>query len=151
MKVADVIQGQHLLTAELGTPIGVIADLMKEHHVTGVPIVDEWGALAGLVTSSMVLELARAWAPKVHEVPMDPGWHPTSGPTLAFPWTALKARDVMTSDLCTVMHDHDLSEAAQGMITRGVHRAIVLGKDRNVLGVISSLDFVRMAAEGKLA
>ena len=150
MKVSDVVSGQHLLTAELATPIGDIADLMKKHHVTGIPIVDEWGALAGLVTASMVTDLARAWAPRTSDVPMDPGWHPTSGPSLAFPWTALKARDVMTSDLCTVMHDHDVSEAARAITDRGVHRAIVLGKDRNVMGVISSLDFVRLVADRKL-
>ena len=150
MKVSDVLSGQKLVTAELATPIGDISELMRSHHVTGVPIVDEWGALAGLVTSHMVLDLARAWAPHPRDMPTDTGWHPTSGGGPAFPWTGLRAKDVMTSDLCTVMHDDDLGDAARAMVNRGVHRAIVLGKDRNVMGILSSLDYVRLAAEGRM-
>lgn len=151
MKVADVIQGQELVTAGMSTPVGQIAELMRKHSVTGVPIVDDWNVLAGLVTSSIVLELARVWAPRPGEVPLDAGWHPAGAAVPTFPWTHLKAKDVMTSDLCTVMVDDDLQEAARAMVNRGVHRAIVLGKDRNVKGILSSLDFVRLCAEGVLS
>jgi CBS domain-containing protein len=150
MKISDVIHGQKLVTARMSTPAGEIADLMRSHHVTGIPIVDDWGVLAGLVTSSMVMDLARAWAPRPGELPLDPDWHGSSERSFAFPWTKLKAEDVMTSNLCTVMGDDDLAAAAKAMMHRGVHRAVVLGKDRNVAGVLSSLDFVRLAAEGKL-
>lgn len=150
MKVSDVIKDQELVTAGMATEVGAVAELMRKHHVTGVPIVDDWGALAGLVTSSIVMDLARAWAPSAGDIPIDHGWFPAGGAALAFPWTKLLSKDVMTSDLCTVMHDDDLVEAARAMVNKGVHRAVVLGKDRNVMGVISSLDFVRLAAEGRL-
>ncbi len=150
MKVSDVIKGQDLVSVGMAATVGEVSELMKKHHVTGVPVVDDWGALAGLVTSSIVMDLARAWTPRGGEIPADQGWLPAKGAALAFPWSKLLAKDVMTSDLCTVMHDDALKEAARAMVNRGVHRAIVLGKDRNVLGVVSSLDYVRLVAEGKL-
>lgn len=151
MKVSEVVAGQRLVSARLDTRVGEVAELMKTHHVTGVPVVDEWGAIAGLVTSSIVMDLARAWAPNQHDMPLDHGWASSKErPTPLMSWTHLKAGDVMTSDLVTVMHDHDITEAARAMTQRGVHRVVVLGKDRNVMGVLSSMDFARLVAEGKL-
>jgi CBS domain-containing protein len=151
MKVSDVISGQHLVTSRLDSRVGEIAELMKAHRVTGVPVVDEWGALAGLVTSSIVMELARAWSPAHHDMPLDHGWGtPQDHPAPLVSWTQLRAADVMTSDLVTVMHDHDVVEAAQAMMNRGVHRVVVLGKDRNVVGVLSAMDFARLVATGTL-
>lgn len=150
MKVSDVIKEQDLVTAGLDTEAGALSELMKTHRVTGVPIVDDWGVIAGLVTSSIILDLARAWAPHPTEMPVEKAWISKASAGPAFPWTKLRAKDVMTSDLCTVMHDDDIVEAARAMVNEDVHRAVVLGKDRNVMGVISSLDFVRLAAEGRL-
>lgn len=150
MKVSDVVKNQQLITAKMTTPVGEIAELMKKHHLTGVPVVDDWGAIVGLVTSSIVMDLARAWAPRPGEYPIDHGWHPKTGAAPAYPWTQLEAKDVMTSDLCTVMSSDDLKDAARSMINKGVHRAVVLGPDRNVHGVLSSLDYVELCAEGRL-
>jgi len=149
MKVSDVIAGQKLITARLDADVGHVAELMRAHHVHGVPIVDEWGALAGLVSATQILDLARAWSGSA-DVPGDGSWSPAQravGP--AFPWQKLLAKDIMTSDLVTVTHDEDLVDAARALVNRNVHRAIVLGADRNVKGVISSLDFATLVAEGK--
>ena len=150
MKVSEIIAGQKLITARMDTRLGEIAEQMGTHHITGVPIVDDWGALAGLVTASTLMDLARAWSPST-SIPSDATWGPVfSAAAPTFPWQKLLASDVMTSDICSVMHDADLPVAAKAMVNRGVHRAVVLGKDRNVLGVLSALDVVLLVAEGKL-
>jgi CBS domain-containing protein len=147
MKVSDIIEGQTLISARRDASLGEVADTMTAHRVTGVPIVDEWGVLCGLVTAATLAEIARGHS----ALPSEASWMPAAPhvePSL--PWRALAASAVMTSDLCTVMHDADITEAAKAMSNRGVHRAVVLGKDRNVMGVLSALDFVVLVAEGKL-
>ena len=39
MKVSDVIAGQKLVTARIDADVGTVAELMRTHHVHGVPIV----------------------------------------------------------------------------------------------------------------
>lgn len=147
VKVSEVIAGQELITARLATPLGEVADLMSRHRVTGIPIVDEWGALCGLVTAATLAQLTRGTG----SLPQDQSWGPAQPAAEPhFPWRELEASDVMTTDLVTVMHDAGLRDAARAMSNRGVHRAVVLGKDRNVMGVLSALDFVLLVAEGKL-
>lgn len=147
MKVSEVIVGQELISARLDAPLGEVADVMSAKRVTGVPIVDEWGVLCGLVTAATLAEITRGGS----SLPADTSWSPAHEATSTqFAWRKLEASAVMTTDLCTVMHDADLVDAAKAMSNRGVHRAVVLGKDRNVVGVLSALDFVVLVAEGKL-
>lgn len=151
MKVQDVIAGQQLVIANATQPLSEIAQLMSTHGVTGIPVVDEWGVLAGLVTVSRIMEIVRGEGPTAHELPTEISWSPgqQSGPSVAR-WKSLPARDAMVSDLVTVEAEADLRDAARSLVNRGVHRAVVLGKDRNVKGVLSALDFALLVAEGKL-
>lgn len=148
MKVKDLIEGQVVVTAELDDSLQHVADLMQEHHVSGVPIVDEWGGLAGLVAASDIVRLA---SPKSHhavELPVDPSWSPAQHTVEHDPgWRLVKARDVMVSDLCTVAEDDEVHRAARSMTKRGVHRAVVLAQDRNVCGILSTLDLAQLVAE----
>ena len=149
MKVSEVIAGQRVLTVRIDQSMGHAADIMRDHHVTGVPVVDEWGVLAGLVTTGIVGDVMRESAPR--GLPSDPAWHPATRavPGAAVDWRNVSVRDVMVTDLCTVNVGDDVRVAAQALINRNVHRAIVLGPDRNVAGVVSALDFTLLVAEGR--
>lgn len=61
----------------------------------------------------------------------------------------LKARDVMVRMLFTVHPESPLEEVAQVMLDHHVHHVPVTDGGR-LVGVITSLDFVRMMADGKL-
>ena len=149
MKVADVISGQHLVTARVDQQLGDVAELMKNNRVTGVPIVDEWGAFVGLVTVATLLEHARETKLTV-ELPLDSDWSPAQHVVApSVPWQSLSIREVLVTDIRTIDVDADLLMAARVMLDHGVHRVVVLGSDRNVCGVLSALDFVRLFAEGK--
>lgn len=148
MKVKELIAGQHVVTARLDQPLEDVANLMAEHRITGVPIVDEWGVLAGLVTASRVMELARHGVGPGKDLPLEPEWSPAQRTALHdMDWRHLPAREAMVTDLLTVDQEADVKEAARALVNREVHRAVVLGQDRNVTGIVSSMDFTLLVAE----
>lgn len=67
-------------------------------------------------------------------------------------WDALsehEVREVMTGRVFTLPPDTDADEAARVMKEHSVHR-IVVTEDKRVVGIVSSMDFVRAVAEGRL-
>ena len=61
---------------------------------------------------------------------------------------AVKARDIMTADVHTVLRDSPLKEVAQLMADRRISGVPVLAADKTVIGVISEKDFLsRMGAK----
>lgn len=57
--------------------------------------------------------------------------------------------EVMTQKILSMPPDADVAEAARLMVGRGIHRLIV-AKDEALVGIVSSMDFVRAVAEEKL-
>lgn len=151
MKVKDLIKDQRVVTAPIDSTLGEIAAVMRDADVSGVPVVDEWGALCGLVTATDVVKRASPSRAHELELPSDMGWSPTQHTHEHDPeWTSLSARDCMVSDLVTVDLEDDVQDAARALINRMVHRAVVLGTDRNVRGILSTLDLTELVAEGKI-
>ena len=54
--------------------------------------------------------------------------------------------DIMRTDLISAAPDDSLGEVAARMLERGVHRVPVV-EDGQLVGLISSMDFVRLAAD----
>ena len=136
------------VTAGLDTSLSEVAQLLTTHQVSGLPVVDEWGALAGVVTSTDLMRMASMKHETPRELPLDPSWSPAQH-VLAHvqDWGELTARDVMVSDLCTLDVEADVKSVARGMINRNVHRAILLDADRRIAGVVSALDLALYVAE----
>jgi CBS domain-containing protein len=59
----------------------------------------------------------------------------------------LSVRDVMIRDVVTVPPDLPLAKAAQLMVERRIHRLPVVEHEK-LVGIVSSLDFTRLVAEG---
>lgn len=151
MRVKDLIPEQRVVTASIDAKLGEIAALMRDEEVSGVPIIDEWGALCGLVTATDIVRKASPGRCHELELPVDAAWSPAQHTHEHDPnWTELPVRECMVSDLVTIGFEDEVQEAARQLINRGVHRAVVLGEDRNVHGVLSALDFVELVAEGKV-
>jgi CBS domain-containing protein len=152
VKVKDLIKDQRVVTAPIDATLGEVAAMMRDADVSGVPVVDEWGALCGLVTATDVVKKASPSRAHELELPSDVGWSPTQHTHEHDPdWKGLSARECMVSDLVTIDLEDDVQEAARALINRMVHRAVVLGPDRNVRGILTTLDFTELVAEGKVA
>jgi CBS domain-containing protein len=101
------------------------ACLMEKNEISGVPVVDDSGALVGILAGS---DLVRARATQ----------------DLWARWPLLAVRHLMHAPVLTADRDMDLEEAASLMERAHVHRLIVVGDDQETpIGVISTSDLVR--------
>lgn len=122
--VVDLMAGDLVVVAPTVT-VDVVADVLADHDIGGLPVVDAAGRLVGVVSQTDLVRLAAS----------------------SFPWSAwsdLQVRDVMTQPAVTIRGSASLGEAARAMTERDVNRLVVVGDDtETALGVISDSDLVR--------
>jgi CBS domain-containing protein len=61
-------------------------------------------------------------------------------------WQRLQVADVMIHDVVTIGSDEPVEKAARLLAERHIHRLVVTERGR-VIGLVSSLDLVRLLAE----
>ena len=104
-----------------GVTIEVVAELLTEHGITGVPVVDEAGRAIGVISKTDLVQ-AR---------------HDRLGETAA---------DIMMPIAFTLPENASLSHAAALMAYEGIHRLPVVAADGSVVGIVSAMDVVRWLA-----
>jgi CBS domain-containing protein len=125
--VVDLMAGDPIMVAP-DVPIVTVAEILADHDIGGVPVVDSAGQLVGVISQTNLVHL----------------WASSAAPS---DWPALLVRDVMTAPAVTIRGSASLKQAAQLMTERGVHRLVVVGDDPGVaLGVIADSDLVRAFA-----
>ncbi len=124
-RVRDVMRTR-AVTVRKRTPARDIARLMSEHRVSAVPVLDEQGLVAGVVSEADLLrprEQSRAALPQV------PGRISKAG--------AGTAAHLMTSPAITIHPDDPLTAAARRMDQDRLRLLPVVDTDGHLLGVIS--------------
>ena len=125
--VVDFMAGDLVVVAP-NLPVDVVAALLADHDIGGLPVVDGAGRLIGVVSQTDLVRL------RASDVP----WSA---------WSALEVRDVMTRPAVTIRGSASLAEAARAMTERDVDRLVVAVDDAEAaLGVISDSDLVRAFA-----
>lgn len=125
------------------TPFKEIVNLLLEHGITGVPVVDEDGRLLGIVTQADLLD-KEAYGPRPrHPLALvadlvanrDPSWRvKAAGQTAA---------DLMTRRVLTATPRDDVRHAAYRMMDARVTRLPVVD-DGRVVGVIARQDVLKV-------
>ena len=129
-------------TVSPDTPVGTIVHLLADRGISGVPVVDEGGALLGIVTEGDLLHrLALADEPRHgwFRALFDDQDRAAERYARAFGATA---RDVMTAELLTVAEDATAGRAARLLEEHNVRRLPVL-RDGRLVGVVSRSDLLR--------
>ncbi len=91
---------------------------LLENHVSGVPIIDEQGYLAGIISEFQLLEAI--YRPEVKQE---------------------RVRDLMTKDVITVAEDAALSEVANMLLLHRIRRVPVV-RDGKMVGIIARRDLL---------
>lgn len=114
MKVKEIMTAR-VVTVAPGTPVPVIAGLLRDNRISGVPVVDADGAVVGLVSEYDLL--AR------------------EGDTAAA---------VMTAAVITVTEDTDVEDVRHLLVERRIRRVPVLSGGQRLAGIVSRGDVVAL-------
>jgi CBS domain-containing protein len=112
-------------------PIEEAQLLILEYRVSGLPVVDESGMLAGVISQTDFMHLEN---PELRQLIH----HKASG---------LRVGEVMSRPAVTVLASTPLGEAARTMLDNQVHRVVVVDVKHQPIGVLSAIDFVQLFAE----
>ena len=126
LRVRDLMTREPV-TIRDNTPLTVADRLMREHAVSGLPVVDRDGSLVGVLSRTDVLAAA-------------------SGLQGAA-WQGISVAATMTAPGLTVDADVALADAAARMEEHRVHRLVVVERDGGrPIGILSTTDLVRSIA-----
>lgn len=114
-----------VVTVAVDRTVSELFDILQEAHVKGAPVLDKSGALVGFVSQEDVM------------------FGSLGGGRDA---TAAVVGDIMTSPAMSVTEGTTVQELARMMWRFRIHHMPVTRADR-VVGMVSSLDFCRLAAE----
>ncbi len=124
-----------VLAVRPGERLSAVRELMLEHHVRHMPVVEDDGTLMGLISHRDLLRnslVEQAEVPDyVEQAVLD----------------RLTAREVMSHEVETVAPETDIREAAQLMFENKYGSLPVVEGER-LVGILTESDFVRFLAEG---
>jgi CBS domain-containing protein len=115
MKVKEIMT-THVVTVKEDQTRQQAAALMARHHVSGLPVVNEEGAITGVVTE--------------HDIIARQG---------------RLVREIMTHGVISVSEDTELEDVAHMLVNRRIRRLPVLRQGK-LVGIISRADLVREVA-----
>jgi CBS domain-containing protein len=144
MKVRDLMRSP-LITVNPDTLVGQIARLLVENAMSAVPVTDDKGSLAGIVTESdLVVKHAHVHGPTYLGI---------LGGVIPFETRrqdeeirralGVTAADVMTTKVFSIAPDADVDDAATVMVEERAQNLAVV-EDGRVVGVLSQRDIVRL-------
>jgi len=126
LTVADVMS-RPAITARTQDSLGVAAARMAKKGIKRLPVVDEHGRLAGVLSRVDILRLVAEKAAKKVTAPLG---------------AARNVRDVMSATIPSVRHDDDLTAIVEALLENGSHRLIVTDAAGKAIGLISDSDVV---------
>ncbi|MBD3868122.1 MAG: CBS domain-containing protein [Acidobacteria bacterium] len=124
MQVKDLMN-TGVVTVRADQSVSELFDILQEAHVKGAPVLDEAGALVGFVSQEDVMFGSLGGGREAE---------------------AARVADIMTSPAMSVTATTTVTELAKMMWRFRIHHMPVVQGDR-VVGIVSSLDFCRLAAE----
>jgi CBS domain-containing protein len=123
----DLMQ-QDVITVSPEMPILDVYRMFVEEEIHGAPVVDDVGAVRGVVSTLDLLRIMRG------------DLEPERGAA------ATTADEVATRELVTVSPEASVEEVAHKMLEQHVHRVLVVDGAGELVGVISSFDLLRVVA-----
>lgn len=107
------------------------ARLLHANAISGLPVIDDAGALVGVISQSDLVDIMDSAVGRVVR-------------TRA---SGLRVGELMSSPAVTIPMTGSLSEAARLMLGAHVHRLVATDEAGHPVGVLSATDFVALYAE----
>ena len=145
MKAADVMI-RKVIAASSESTLEEVLELLVEHRISAVPVVDREGAIVGIVSEGDLLH--RSEAGTEHRRAR---WMKIFIPEQALALEFIKSHsrrvtDMMTHNVVTVAPETSLAEVAKALEKHRIKRVPVV-EDGKLVGIVSRADLVRTLAD----
>lgn len=154
---ASDVMSRGIVSVEANDSIQEAMQIMTEHHVSGIPVVDEQNHCIGVISTSDVVSFIEADQEAMEgEIARTENWfNPETqkweesifSHEMLGEYDLVPVSDAMTRDPLTVGPAMPVTSVAQTMVEHGIHRVFVVDDNQHLQGVISALDFVQLVAE----
>jgi acetoin utilization protein AcuB len=124
-----------LITVTPDTPMVKARDLLQEHNIKQLPVVDEQGSLVGILTDR---DIKQAWASPATTLSIY---------ELTYVLQKLAVESVMVKDLITISPGATVERAASIMHARKIGSLPVVENDK-LVGIITSTDLMEVLLDG---
>ena len=122
-RVGDLMTGDPVVIGP-DAPATEAEQLLKTHHISGMPVVDG-GVTVGVISQTDLMV--------AHSSQM-----------ISANWSRMRVRHLMSTPAITVHVGTSPERAAELMLTRHIHRVVVVDDEDAPVGVLSALDLLRL-------
>lgn len=150
MLAKDVMQRQ-VITVMIDTPVKEIAALMLQHNISGIPVVNDFNTVLGVVSEfDLMRKEIRPNEPNIWKVCL---WGITNNSKIQDYEDSLRkcmantAGDIMTSPAITAEETDDLETVGNLMFEKKIKRVFVT-RNGKLVGVISRSAFTKLLLDG---
>ncbi|MDP2938559.1 MAG: CBS domain-containing protein [Candidatus Omnitrophota bacterium] len=121
-------------------------EVLFKHRISGLPVIDENGKLAGMFTEKDVLTAALpSYVSKVGKFIYDE--NPKAIKRKMSQLDKIKVKDIMRKEVVTTEENVTLCEVARLMLTQNARRIPVVDKNGIIKGIIAREDIVKAFAK----
>ena len=140
VKARDIMTKQ-VFSVKKDMPLKEVAELMAEKSVSGIPVIEEDGKVAGIISEKDFLS-SMGSGDKTHFMAFIAECLQGKA-CAAFPVRFQKAEDIMTSPAISVREDTTVVEISNIFFEKNINRVPVTDRKGKLLGIVSRADIVR--------
>ncbi|OQA20771.1 MAG: Inosine-5'-monophosphate dehydrogenase [Actinobacteria bacterium ADurb.Bin346] len=144
-KAADIMT-KDVITVKKETSIGELSELLVKNKISGVPVVDDGGHIAGIVTEAdIIVKDTELHFPRYFKL-LDGIIYLESLNKFKLnlkKHLAIKVEDIMTVKVKTIKPDTPVKEIADLMLSMKINRLPVVDDDNKVVGIVTRADIVK--------
>jgi CBS domain-containing protein len=157
LRVRDLMQPQ-VITIARDASVQELAELLRYHDISGVPVVGPDGSVVGVVAASDLVRLAAEhgesamWYVPEDAEPKFPGYFAPERVTPKLLRRLAESildgylvQDIMTPATFSIREEAMMPELAEFLLNTGVHRALVMERGR-LHGIVTTTDVLRALA-----
>lgn len=126
--------------------------LLAEHHIGGLPVIDDGGALVGILSESDLMWQATGMEVPAYVVLLDSVIYlksPKKYSEELHKVLGQSVQEVMTAKVITISPDQSMREAAHLMHDKRIRRLPVVNDQGQVVGILTRGDIVREMASAE--
>lgn len=148
LRVKDVMS-KHVVAVNPDDTLHEALDLIVENRVSALPVVNGHDQCVGMLSTSDLIDLTHDLDDDIQNLGRaDPSQRPRLVQQLSEALGTERVSEQMTADVETIDPEVSVPAAAAAILRNRVHRLPVTNSHGKLLGIISTMDIMRVVADG---